>query len=111
MHAPRPFPPRSLARSASAITLASHVVASDALVSCDLAGEAVILSLQTELYYALDTVGSRVWELVQEPRAVAAVCDALAAEYDVEPARCEADVLRLLTDLAGHGLVEEAAAA
>lgn len=93
------------------ITADTRVVASDALVSCDLAGEAVILSLRTELYYALDPVGTRVWELVQEPRTVAEVRDALLAEYDVEPARCEADLLALLGDLATHGLVDEVAPA
>ncbi len=91
------------------ITADTRLVASDALVSCDLAGEAVILSLETELYYALDPVGTRVWELLQEPRTVAAVRDAVVAEYDVEPARCEADLLALLADLARHQLVHEVA--
>jgi hypothetical protein len=39
-------------------------------VSCDLAGEVVILNLQDGVYYGLNTVGARIWSLLNGPRSV-----------------------------------------
>ena len=75
-------------------------------VSCDLAGETAILNVKSGIYYGLDEVGVRVWELIQEPRAVSSVRDALLQEYDVEAALCESDLLVLLKQLNEAGLVE-----
>lgn len=88
------------------ITLSSTVVAGPGQVSSNVEGETVILELDRGTYYGLDAVGARVWSLIQEPRSVASVRDALVEEYDVDPARCEADVLALLAQLEETGLVE-----
>jgi coenzyme PQQ synthesis protein D (PqqD) len=89
-----------------AITPNSVVVATKDQVSSDLAGEAVVLSLRTAMYYGLDQVGLRIWELVREPMRVAAIRDTIAQEYEVELERCERDVLDLLHQLASEGLIE-----
>ena len=73
---------------------------------CDLAGEAAILNLKNGVYYGLDTVGSRIWNLIQEPRTVNEVRDALLEEYHVERDRCERDLLTLLQMLAAEGLIQ-----
>jgi Coenzyme PQQ synthesis protein D (PqqD) len=75
-------------------------------VSCDLAGEAVILDVNSGVYYGLNAVGARVWSLIQEPKTVGAVLEALLEEYDVEPDRCEGDLLSLLEDMASKDLLE-----
>ena len=89
-----------------AIATSSVVVATKDQVSSDLAGEAIVLSLRTAMYYGLDQVGARIWELVREPTRVADIRDAIACEYDVELERCERDVLGLLRQLATEGLIE-----
>jgi len=89
-----------------AITTSSLVVATTDQVSSDLAGEAIVLSLRTGMYYGLAQVGVRVWELVREPIRVADLRDMIVREYDVEPERCERDVLDFLSDLATQGLIE-----
>ena len=75
-------------------------------VSCDLAGEAVILRLEQATYFGLDPVGARIWELIQEPKTLGEIRDALVAEYDVEPVRCESAARRLLEELCEHRLAE-----
>lgn len=82
------------------------IVAAREQISCGLSGEAVILQLQTGVYYGLNPVGAKVWELVQQPRTVAEIRDALVAEYTVDPETCERDVERLVEDLASRKLVE-----
>jgi hypothetical protein len=81
------------------------VVAADQ-VSCDLAGEAAILNVKNGLYYGLDPVGARIWNLMQEPRAVAEIQNTITSEYDVEPERCAQDLAALLEKLLAEGLIE-----
>jgi hypothetical protein len=88
------------------ISTSSIVVATKDQVSSDLAGETVLLSMQSAMYYGLDAVGSRIWELVREPIRVSDIRDAITAEYDVEPERCEVDVLGFLRELAAKELIE-----
>ena len=40
----------------------SSIVASKNAVSCDLAGESVILDMKSGKYFALDDVGTRIWQ-------------------------------------------------
>jgi hypothetical protein len=75
-------------------------------VSADLAGEAAILNLKSGVYYGLNEVGARIWQLMQEPRTVTTIRDTLLEEYEVEPDSCERDLLALLRDLAIAGLIE-----
>src|SRR5215213_5869828 len=84
----------------------STVVAAEDQVSSDLGGETAILDLKAGMYYGLDDVGARVWDLVQEPRNVGDIRDILLEEYDVAPERCERDLLALLQQLANEGLIE-----
>jgi hypothetical protein len=81
------------------------VVVSAQQVSCDLGGEAVILDMQKGKYFGLNGVGSRVWELVQQPRSVEEIRDQLLIEFDVDRERCERELSVLLHDLAEHGLI------
>jgi hypothetical protein len=78
----------------------------DDVLTTDFGGEMVLLNLRDGVYYGLDAVGSRIWALLQQAVSVAGIREAIAAEYDVDPARCERDIQSLLSDLAVKGLVE-----
>ena len=82
------------------------MVAAKEQVSADLAGEAVILNMESGTYYSLNEVGARVWGLVGEPRTVDEIRDTILEEYEVEADHCERDVVALLEQLADAGLVE-----
>lgn len=83
----------------------SVVVAVPEQVSCDLAGEAAVLGLKSGTYYGLNAVGARIWSLLQQSRTVGEIRDAILAEYEVEPRRCEEDLFALLDQLAAEGLI------
>lgn len=72
----------------------------------ELEGEMVLLNLRTGVYFGLDAVGTRIWQLLQEPRTVAQISERLADEYEVAPALCEQDVRTFLTALRDNALVE-----
>jgi hypothetical protein len=68
--------------------------------------EVAILNLTNCTYYGLDPVGAYVWNLMQEPMSVADICAAMLQKYEVDEARCQQDILDLLTRLQREGLVE-----
>lgn len=81
------------------------VVAQD-LVSADLEREAVILNLKDGVYYGLDPMGARIWNLIQQPRSVTEIIETLLEEYEVAPQRLSNDLLGLLKEMAARGLIE-----
>ena len=75
-------------------------------LSGDLGGEAVILSLKTGKYYGLNTLGVRIWELLQTPRSAAAIEEAILEEFDVDPDECSSEVRSFIELLKSEGLIE-----
>jgi hypothetical protein len=90
----------------AAITLDTSVTVSTDQVACTLSDEVVVLSLSSGLYYGLNTVGARIWELLQEGHTLLQVRERLLETYpDVDPERCTTDLLRILAELAEAELV------
>jgi hypothetical protein len=78
-------------------------------VSCSLNDEVAILNLQSTLYFGLDEVGACVWQALEEPSRVDALCKAVASQFAVSDAACEVDVLTFLAALQEAGLIETVA--
>jgi hypothetical protein len=88
------------------ITMRSTISAVKDQVSCNLAGEEVVLSLKNGVYYTLNPVGARIWALVQKTMTAGEVRDVIRSEYDVGQVQCERDLLVLLNELLTEGLIE-----
>ena len=87
------------------VAIDSVVVVIDEQVSTEMDGEAVILNLDSGTYFSLNSVGARIWELIQSARPVSEIRDAIIGEYEVEPEVAERDVLALLGALLEHKLI------
>lgn len=87
------------------MTLASRVRVPAEVLARPVADEAVLLHLASGTYYALDAVGARAWQLLARGDTLGEVCDAMVAEYEVEHAQVEHDILALVEQLAAHALV------
>jgi hypothetical protein len=74
----------------------------------DLQGEAVILHLGTGIYFGLDEVGTRAWQLIVEHRPLAEVCALLAAEFDAPADRIERDITAFVDQLLAKDLLRAA---
>jgi hypothetical protein len=97
----------SIVSSPKGLSLRTTLVASTQQVSCDVADEAVLLSMRDGEYYGLNEVAASIWKLVQTPTTVLAIRDALLAEYaDISLEECEHAVLRFLSDMIALSLVE-----
>lgn len=76
----------------------------------DLAGEAVLLDPDAGIYFGLNEVGTRAWNLLGVEAAAGATVGALHAalltEYDAPPERIWDDLLDLVRDLLANRLIE-----
>ena len=80
-------------------------LAHPSVICRELSGETVLLNLESGVYYGLDAVGTRVWQLIMQGRTIANVCDTMLEEYDVSSDVVRADVTRLVGELRDRGIV------
>ena len=73
-----------------------------------IAGEAVILALDTKVLRGLNTVGSRVWDLIDGARSLDEIVDVIVAEFDVARPVAAADVEAFVRQLVDRGLATPA---
>jgi hypothetical protein len=93
--------------NARPLSLSTTIVASEQQISCDVADEVVLLSVQNGQYYGLNPVAASIWRLIQKPRTLAEVQAGLLAEYDdVSPETCALEVLAFATNMLSLGLIQ-----
>lgn len=95
----------------TSISLDSRVTIGSDVVFRELDGEAVILNLETGLYFGLNEMGTRIWQLLDAHAEVRRVLDTLRDEFDVADDRLSADLLALVEQLRDKGLVHVVPAA
>ncbi|MBZ2166320.1 PqqD family peptide modification chaperone [Methanobacterium spitsbergense] len=88
------------------ISIDSTLVVADDVVSCDLDGEAAILNMNDGVYYGLDPIGAKIWNLIQKPRVVNDIVEIIWDEYDVDKNQCKCDIFELIKELLDNGLVK-----
>ena len=97
----------SIASSVQSFGLETVVRASPQQVFCNVADEAVLLSLHNGEYYGLNEVAASIWKHIQEPRTVLELRDALLAEYcDIDEGECERAVTGFLMEMIALKLVD-----
>ena len=86
-------------------TLPARVtIPSDVLFS-EVDDEVVLLHMQDGLYFALDDIGTRIWNLLSECEDVAQTVERMLSEYDVDQETLKQDMANLIADLADVGLL------
>jgi len=88
------------------ISLMTQVAVPDRILFRDLAGEAVLLELDSGRYFGLNEMGTRIWHLLQSEALLEAVYRSLLDEYEVQPDLLRDDLVRFIGLLAGKGLLE-----
>ena len=77
----------------------------DDVLSRRIGDETVILHLESEQYFGLNGVGTRLWDLLNEGTTLGHAVTLLAADYQVDPELVEVDVRAVLDDLMDSDLV------
>ncbi len=86
-------------------SLHQRVEISADVIMREFAGESALLNLDTEVYYGLDEVGTRMWALLTSASSIQNAYEILCDEYDVDAEILKADLIRLVEELIAHGLV------
>ena len=87
------------------IELSTLVQQSEEVISADLGGQAVMMHLERYEYFGLDDIATPIWEMIEEPISVTALCDQLLPNYDIDRATGEQDILAHLNDMLRDDLV------
>lgn len=85
---------------------AGNTIHSDTLITKNksmLAGridnETVMMDIENGEYYGLNSVGSRIWELLDTPLTLSRLCRILADEFETTEAGCLEDTREFITRL------------
>ncbi|MBI1402419.1 MAG: PqqD family peptide modification chaperone [Porphyrobacter sp.] len=84
-------------------------VASDDVVSREVAGEVVLLDLASGEYFGLNAVGGRVWSRLTEAAcSIRELSLMIESEFAAPYEQIEQDISALVSDLAEKGLIRRA---
>ena len=64
-----------------------------------------IYDLNTSLCYGLDSIGEKILSMLDKPKTIPELVNAIHNEYDVEQDKCKTDIQALLDELASHKLI------
>jgi hypothetical protein len=87
------------------MNLNQTITLSPDVISQEVSGETVLLDLESEHYFGLDEVGTRIWQLAKETDDLNAIYQTLLAEYDVAENRLQQDLDNLLAEISSLGLI------
>jgi len=82
-----------------------------AVLRQDVSGAVVLFNMESGLYYSLNDIGTRIWDLCDSTRSVADIVAVVAAEYGEAEAVVHDDVVDLFAELADEHLLLEVAPA
>lgn len=86
------------------IMLDSQLIIPETIYTQEVGEETILLDTRGGLYFSLDPVGTRMWQLIREHGSLRAVHETMLSEYDVTPERLETDLLALAEKMIAKGL-------
>lgn len=91
------------------ISFSDRVQVPEGILISNLQDESVILNLDSERYFGLDNVGTRILTVLTNSDSIQSAYESLLAEYDVDHAVLRQDLLALIENLLQQGLVQVSA--
>lgn len=75
------------------------------IIFSEIDGETVMMDLNFEDYFGMDTIGSRVWQLLEKELTIEQLCNTLMDEYEVSYETCLKDLTTFLKALAEQEMI------
>lgn len=85
--------------------LTAKMLVPDHILFQEVAGNAALLNLDTETYFGLDDVGTRMWQAMEASATIGEAARALSEVYDAPLETLQQDIVQLVLDLQKNGLV------
>lgn len=86
-------------------TLPISVNISTSVLFQNMGNEYVLLNMETELYFGLDEVAARFWQLFSDGSDISSAVDKVLTEYEVDRETLEKDLVVLLEMLESNQLL------
>jgi len=86
----------------------TRFIRSTALYEERIGEELVALDVAGGQCYGMNSVATKVWELLSAPRSLEEICAILLQQFDVDEARCQQEVRELVDGMVQDGLVRSA---
>lgn len=87
------------------ITLETIIVRNGSIPSTDIDGEIGLMNIKTGKYYALNTIGSEIWRILEKPTSLNYLVTLKTSEYDIDKDTCIIEIKKFVEKLVGEGIV------
>ena len=87
------------------MSIPSSIKVSQDVIFKEIDGESILLDLQSEKYFGLNEVGTRMWHLYTESSDTETILTQLLVEFDVDETTLRQDVIHWIAELVKAGLV------
>jgi hypothetical protein len=75
------------------------------VLSSDMDGETVMMSVENSEYYSLSKIGTRIWEILENDTSYKDLIKQLMLEYNVYEETCKTDTEEFVYELVNKALV------
>ena len=76
------------------------------ILSSDMDGETVMMSVENSEYYSLSTVGTKIYDILLTDMSFSSLIDVLTKEYDVDRVVCEKDTMEFVEELIKKNIIK-----
>lgn len=87
------------------LTLENIIQRNNEILTSDLDGEKVMMSIKFGEYYGLGTTGSFIWDNLENPIKIESLVELITKNYNVEKDKCVNDTISFLNELLGKELI------
>ena len=75
------------------------------IVSSEIDGETVMMDTNFEKYFGMKTIGTRIWQLLEQEISFQSLCEQLTGEYEVSMEQCMEDVKPFIQELCDQEMI------
>jgi len=76
------------------------------LLQSEIDGETIMMSIDNGKYYGLNTIASRIWEILKTEPLFSELVNILLSEYEIEEKQCNQETLEFLENLIKNKLIK-----
>lgn len=88
------------------ITPETIVSRNEGILSSRIGNEEVMMHVEEGKYFSLNSISTRIWELIESPISPERICDELVKEYDISPEECTKDVIEVLQSMLKDKIIQ-----
>lgn len=76
------------------------------MLSAEIGGEAIMMSIEKGAYFGLNPVATRIWDLLEQPKNIAELTQKITDEYEVSAEQAAEDVQVFVADMIERGIAQ-----